>query len=325
MVLVLCNDDVKSLLSMEVCIDLVAQAHGKLHKNMAYQPLRKAMIDPSVKGILAAMPAYIGGDDPVLGLKVVSVFHDNLKYGLESHQATILLLNPDTGRLKAIIDGAEITALRTAAASAVATKFLATKEATNLSILGVGVQAHTHLNAISLVRPIENIAIWNRSKNRALEFVNKYSKDYSINHFDTVKQAVEDADIICTVTASTDPILKGDWVKEGTHINAVGSCTPNARELDTELIMRSSLFTDVVESAMNESGDILIPINEGKLNHSPILIELGQLVNEGHPGRTSDTEITIYKSLGLGIQDLSTAQYVFNEAKQSGLGTIISI
>jgi ornithine cyclodeaminase len=315
------DQEVQSLLTIQDCIELVTQAHQRLANGEAIQPLR-AVIKPP-RGILATMPAYLGGDEPVLGIKAVTVYHENVQKGIESHQATILLLNPETGRLMAMIDGARITAMRTAAASGVATKMLAKRDASKLALIGAGVQAHSHLLAIAAVRKLERVFVWNRTNQKAKSFVEKYTDDFAIESCETVEDAVQYADIICTLTASSTPILEHTWVQPGAHINAVGSSTPNAREVSSELMANASLFTDVVESALNEAGDVVIPLHEGILSGNPFQADLGQLVTKKHHGRATDDEITIYKSLGVGIQDIITANYVFKQAQQRNMGFII--
>lgn len=318
--LIVTPEEVKSALTMEKYIDLMIDAHGKLQKEEAHQPLRTAMVPPHAKGIVACMPAYLGGSEEVMGLKVVTVFHNNHKLGLESHQGVILLLDPESGVIQAVIDGREITAMRTAAASGAATKYLAREDAHHLALIGAGVQAHTHLEAISKVRNIKSVTIWNRTRETAEAFAAKYVSTYEISVVDSIVEATKDADIICTVTASEVPLVDLSMVKPGTHINAVGTATPNARELSTDLITTSSLFTDVYESAMNEAGEIVIPISEGALDPKPKIVELGDLVNKVHPGRVEEKEITIYKSLGVGIQDLAAANYIYEWAKENSKG-----
>ncbi|MCE7736941.1 MAG: ornithine cyclodeaminase family protein [Candidatus Heimdallarchaeota archaeon] len=318
--LIVSPDEVKSALTMEKCIELMIEAHGRLQKDQAHQPLRTAMIPPQAKGILACMPAYLSGNEEVMGLKVVTVFHDNHKLGLDSHQGVILLLDPASGVIQAVIDGREITAIRTAAASGAATKYLARENAQHLALIGAGVQAHTHLEAISKVRDIKSVTIWNRTRETAEAFATKYQSSYEILVVDNISEAIKNADIICTVTASDLPLIDLSMVKPGTHINAVGTATPNARELATDLIVAGSLFTDVYESAMNEAGEIVIPISEGALDPNPKIVELGDLVNNIYPGRVGEEEITIYKSLGVGIQDLAAANYVYEWAKINSKG-----
>jgi len=205
---IISSQEVKSALNLEKYIELVIKAHGVLQKEEGYQPLRQAMIPPNSKGILASMPAYLGGDMEIMGLKVVSVFHGNYQLGLESHQGLIVLVNPQTGVPKAILDAKEITAKRTAAASAAATIYLAKKNASDLAIIGAGVQARTHLEAISKVRTLETVTVWNRTFENAQAFVDGYKGDFDIEIAGSIQDAVQSADIICTVTAIINSITR---------------------------------------------------------------------------------------------------------------------
>ncbi|MHA2098717.1 MAG: ornithine cyclodeaminase family protein [Candidatus Kariarchaeaceae archaeon] len=318
--LIISAEEVKMGINMDKYIDLMIDAHGELQRGEGFQPLRSAMVPPNAKGLVACMPAYLSGNKEIMGLKVVTVFDGNHKLGLDSHQGVVMLLNPETGVVQAIVDGREITAMRTAAASAAATKYLARSDSKHLAIIGTGVQGHTHLEAISTVRDIQKVTVWNRTHEKAKSFVDKYASQFDITALSTVEEAVASADIICTATASTTPLVSRSMVKAGVHINAVGTATPDSRELDTSLITSSSLFTDVYESAMNEAGEIAIPIKEGLLTQKPQIVELGDLVNGIHPGRKIEDEITIYKSLGVGIQDIIVANYVYEWAKENSKG-----
>jgi len=320
------REEVKKLLSMRDCIELVAKAHSKLAHGNAIQPLRQGFVVSQGKGVIATMPAYIdsvGDESPVLGLKTVSVFHGNVEVNIGTHQASILLMEPDTGQLIALIDGTEITAIRTAAASAVASRILAKENLTgDLAILGSGVQAYTHLEAMAVCHDIQRVRVWSRQYKHAQQFAEHATQvsKIPIEPMETVKETVKNADLIITVTASVNPILEAQWVSPGCHISAVGSSLPNMREIDSELARTAKIFTDVRESALNEAGDILIPIKEGVLESDPILADLGQLVNGDHPGRTSPEEITLYKSLGVGIQDLATAEFIYRKAREANFG-----
>ena len=201
------------------------------------------------------MPGYLKKSG-VLGTKIITVFPDNHRHGLPSHQGVVLLFDSNNGALKAVVDGSEITAIRTAAVSAIATDQLARKDSEVLCLLGAGQQARTHLEAMLLVRPIKVVKVWSRNSENAKRFKDEMEQKFNvlIKVCDTAEEAACDADIICTVTSSKQPILKGVWVKEGAHINAVGACQPNDRELDSELVRKSMFYVDSIESATNESG-----------------------------------------------------------------------
>ena len=262
-----------------------------------------------------------------MGLKVISVFPGNQGTEYDSHQGVVLLFETDHGRLQAIIDATEITAIRTAAVSGVATKLLARADAKDLAVLGSGVQARTHLEAMLLVRPIERVRVWSRKPDHAGSFAERESERYGreIETMTSAEAAVEGADIICTTTAASEPILQGAWLNAGAHINAVGSSIPSARELDTAAVVRSRLFVDRKESTLNEAGDYLFPKNEGVIDENHIIAEIGELLLERHPGRESDEEITLFKSLGLAVEDLASAAWIYERAREKGLGKVIEL
>ncbi|MBW8049512.1 MAG: ornithine cyclodeaminase family protein [Cytophagales bacterium] len=309
------GEQVAAHLSMGKCIDLMANALKTLAEDASIQPLRSIMWLPGKKGLLGMMPAF-EGDTRIMGIKVISVFPENQKAGLSSHQGVILLFDSKNGKLLSIIDAEEVTAIRTAAVSAVATRSLANKDARNLAILGSGVQASRHLEAISLVRKIEKAKIWSRNHQHAEQLVRHESGklNFKVEACKTVQQTVEDADIICTTTAAKEPILSGEWVKQGVHINAVGACTPSSRELDSELVVRSKLFTDRRESLFNEAGDFLIPKKEGLIKEEKIGGEIGEVLLRKVKGRESREEITIFKALGLAVEDLAAGYYVYKKS-----------
>jgi len=309
------GEQVTAHLSMSKCIDLMANALKTLAKDASIQPLRSIMWLPGKKGLLGMMPAF-EGDTGIMGIKVISVFTENRT----SHQGVILLFDSKNGKLLSIIDAEEVTAIRTAAVSAVATRSLANADARNLAILGSGVQASRHLEAISLVRKIEKAKIWSRDHQHAEQLVKRESGNYNfkVEACKTVQQTVEDADIICTTTAAKEPILSGEWVKQGVHINAVGACTPSSRELDSQLVVGSKLFTDRRESLFNEAGDFLIPKKEGLIGEDKIGGEIGEVLLRKVKGRESREEITIFKALGLAVEDLAAGYYVYKKASVIG-------
>ena len=314
-VVTLNGKQVADRLSMSKCIDLMANALKTLAEDASIQPLRSIMWLPGKKGLLGMMPAF-EGDTGIMGIKVISVFPENQKADLSSHQGVILLFDSKNGKLLSIIDAEEVTAIRTAAVSAVATRSLANEDARNLAILGSGVQASRHLEAISLVRKIEKAKIWSRDHQHAEQLVRRESGNYNfkVEACKTVQQTVEDADIICTTTAAKEPILSGEWVKQGVHINAVGACTPSSRELDSKLVVRSKLFTDRRESLFNEAGDFLIPKKEGLIREEKIGGEIGEVLLKKVKGRESREEITIFKALGLAVEDLAAGYYVYKKS-----------
>ncbi len=306
---------------MNTCIELVEDAHRRLQTGKGFQPLRTGIFPEGSKGLLATMPAYLSNPE-IYGMKAVSVFHDNHNLGLESHQGAIILIDPQTGVLMAVVDGAEITAMRTAAASAVATRYLSREDSTSLSLIGSGVQAHSHLAAISQVRELDEVIVWSRANGNAKRFMQDYADQYKIRAVRDIEGALQ-SDIICTLTASATPLFDLNMVEKGSHINAVGASSSTTRELESGFVQGATWFTDVYESVANESGALVIPLKEGLIKKLPTVTELGALITGEHSGRTYNDEITVYKSLGVGIQDIVTAQHVLEEAQKQNMGVMV--
>jgi ornithine cyclodeaminase len=237
----------------------------------------------------------------------------------------VLLFETTHGQLLSIMDASSITAIRTAAVSGVATRLLARENARTVAMLGSGVQAKTNLEAMIAVRPISSVRVWSRNQEHAREFAERESRRHSIpvDVADSVEGAVSDADIICTTTGSREPILKGEWIPRGSHINAVGSSVPYAREVDAEGVKRSRLFIDRMESTLNEGGDFLLAKKEGAVTDEHILAELGELLEKKKKGRESDDEITLFKSLGIGVEDLASADHIYKKALDAKVGALV--
>jgi ornithine cyclodeaminase len=312
-VLVLSESDVKSLLTMGECIDLMEKTFAALGRGEAYQPLRMKVQPPGAPGLFGLMPAWRGGSTPYFGLKEVCVFPGNPARGLDTHLGAVLLHSGETGELLAVVNASAVTAIRTAAVSAVATKLLARPDSRRLAILGAGVQARHHLEAIPLIRTIDDVRVYSRSAVEGMAGATVCG---------TAEEAVREADIIVTATSSKEPVLKREWIRPGTHINAVGSSIPSARELDGATVAAASLFVDRRESTVNESGDYLFAVREGAISGPEhIRAEIGEILAGTARGRTSADEITLFKSLGLAIEDLASAAYLFEKARRVGTGT----
>jgi ornithine cyclodeaminase len=312
---------------MTECIDAMANALATLARGGAVLPLRQVVRLPDGRNAFALMPAVL--DAPAaLGAKVITVVPGNDATPYDSHQGVVLLFDIELGRLLAILDASSITALRTAAVSAVATRLLSRPESRTLALLGAGVQAATHLEAIRVVRPIEDVRVWSRSRTRAERFAEHAAASGTrVVVSDTARDAADGADIICTVTSSRDPVLSGDWLSPGTHVNAIGASLPTARELDTLAITRSRLFVDRRESTLNEAGDFLVPKREGAIGDDHIVAEIGELLVDGSAsrGRRSDDEVTVFKSLGLAIEDVAAAHRIYTRAVATGAGTWVEL
>jgi ornithine cyclodeaminase len=321
-ILVLDQNEVTRLLPMAECIDAMREALRALAKGDAMLPLRTVMRLPDGRGAFAAMPAYLGSPS-ALGIKVITVFPGNEGTALDSHQGAVLLFEAEQGRLLSIMDASSITSIRTAAVSAVATALLARESSTRLAILGAGVQALTHIESMRSVRPIERVTIWSRHDGRAIRLSRKVREQFGLDArvVGAAVDAVADADIVCTTTSSREPVLEGAWLLPGTHVNAIGASLPSARELDSEAVRRSRLYVDRQESTRNEAGDFLIPLREEVIREDHIVGEIGELLLGQVEGRRSDEEITLFKSLGLAIEDLASAHHIYHKAIAAGIGT----
>ncbi len=307
---------VREFLPMRECIDAMERAFRALTRGRAVVPLRPVVRIPGdAGGALAAMPAYL--DDPrSLGVKAISVFAGNEGTVHDSHQGAVLFFDPDHGALVAIMDAGAVTAVRTAAASAVATRLLARPGAEDLAMLGAGVQAHSHLEAMRAVRPVRRVRVWSRTAARAAAFARRYdASDLTVTAVATPREAVEQADLVCTVTSAREPVLMGDWLTPGAHLNVVGASVATAREVDTAAVLRSACFVDRRESALREAGDLVIPIREGALHESHIRAELGEILEGASDGRRTPEEITLFKSVGLAVEDLAAADIVYRRAR----------
>ncbi|TMQ59427.1 MAG: ornithine cyclodeaminase family protein [Candidatus Eisenbacteria bacterium] len=324
--LVIPQRDVSKLLPMAECVDLMAEALRTLSRGHAVLPLRTAVWLPDRSGLLGVMPAYLGAP-PSMGLKAVSVMPGNHGTEYDSHQGVVLLFEIEHGSLLAVIDATSITAIRTAAVSAAATRLLAREDAGDLAILGSGVQAASHLEAMRVARPIRRVRVWSRDAAHARSFAERESARYGspVEAVADPRAAVERADLICTTTASREPVLRGEWLSPGVHINAVGSSFATGRELDTPAVKRAKLYVDRLESALHEAGDFLIPRTEGAIGEDHIVGEVGEAFLGRIEGRRSGKEITLFKSVGLAVEDLAAAHHVYEKARESGAGIAIEL
>jgi ornithine cyclodeaminase len=325
-ILVLSHREVLELLPINECIARMRAALIALAAGEAYQPLRTIIRPPDAQGLMGLMPAYMSGGiahQAAFGLKAICILPGNPAKGLDSHQGAVLVSSAETGELLAMMNASAITAIRTAAVSAVATDLLARMNASNLAIIGSGVQAHTHLMALSHVRSITRCRIASRRFEHAQEFAEEMRPDFSfvLEPVETVEQALEGADLIVTATTTAEPIVRRKWISAGAHLNLVGSSTPGAREVDSETMAAASLFVDRRESTINEAGDYLLAVRDGAIGPNHIRAEIGEVLKGDQPGRTSTEEITVFKSLGLGIEDLFAAEYLYHKAAEKKVGS----
>ena len=323
-VLIVNQAEVPRLLPMKECVDVMARAFASLARGEADMPVRQILWMAEKRGALGLMPAHLSGV-AALGLKAVTFFPRNEDTDLDSHQGAVLLFETGRGRLLAIIDATSITSVRTAAVSGLATRLLAKPDASDLALVGSGVEARTHLEAMLVVRTLERIRVASKTFERAKSFADRESKRHgiAITPCRSVEEAVTGADIVCTVTSSREPVVRGAWLSPGVHVNAVGSSVATARELDSEAVAKARLFVDHRGSALEEAGDFLLARADGAVGDEHIVGELGQLVTGQVPGRQSPSDITLFKSVGLAIEDVAAAQHIYSKARGSGLGKLV--
>jgi len=322
-ILILNHAEVERLLPIRECMPVMIDALSSLARGDVHQPLRMIVRPPAAKGMMGLMPSYRASARGAYGVKVVCIFPDNPQQGLDAHQGSVMLLSGETGELLALMNASAITAIRTAAVSGVATELLAREDAAELAIIGAGVQARTHIEAMACVRPIKRARIASRSFENAKKFAGEMASRYGfpIEPVETVEMAVRGADLIVTATTAPEPVLKREWLAPGAHINAVGASISTTREVDSATMAAASLFVDRRESTINESGDYLIALREGAITADHIRAEIGELLIANQPGRTSREEITLFKSLGLAVEDLASAEYLYQKAKAMQAGT----
>jgi alanine dehydrogenase len=328
-ILVVDRATVCSVLSMSDCIEVMEDALGRLAAGQAQVPVRESLRTLAGRGVLALMPAELAPSTGrgVLGYKAVTVFPGNRPLGQPSHQAAIALHDAETGRMTALVEGTEITELRTAAVSAVATRHLARPNASVLAIMGAGAQARSHLRAIPHVRAIRRAVIWSRRREEAQRLAAEEASaaGFPIDVAETPEEAARSADVIVTATSARDPFLAVRAVAAGAHINAVGSCFPDTREVTGDLVAAAAAFVDDRAAAMEEAGDLLLAMADGLIGEDHVRATLGEVLIGSHRGRTSAEEITLFESLGLGVEDVATAAFVVERAMARGLGKVVDL
>jgi len=299
-------------------------ALAALARGEAVLPLRSVLWNAERTGALGSMPAYLGSPR-AFAVKVITVFPGNVRF--DAHQGAVLLFEADEGRLLAILDATEITAIRTAAVSGLATRLLAREDARTLAVLGSGTQARTHLQAVLAVRPIEEVRVFSRDRVKALAFAERESARRGVPVYAaaSAEEAVRGADVVCTVTSSREPVLQGAWLRPGTHVNAVGASLRSARELDAAAVAAARVFVDRRESAAHEAGDLLIARAEGAIGDDHVQGELGEVLIGRADGRRSPAEITVFKSLGLAVEDVASAHHIHARATEKGVGTWVEL
>jgi alanine dehydrogenase len=317
---------VASLLPPADLIPAMESALAQFSAGEVQQPVRTVLSIGPQKAYFGVMPAYVTAP-PQMGAKLVTVFSDNLAKGLPSHLATILLFDPETGALAAVMDGRYITEARTAAVSAVSAKALARTDAARLAILGTGVQARSHLEALVEVRALADARVWSPQPRSRERFVSEMAGRVAVpvRACDSAEAAVRDADIVVLVTSSPTPVVDDDWVAPGTHVISVGACRPDQREMAPALVARGRLVVDSRAAALVESGDIVQGMRDGRFDAAHVVAELGEVLLGRVEGRRGHDEVTIFKSLGMAVEDVAAADLVYRRAEERGTGTVLEL
>ncbi len=326
MIRILSCEDVRRALPMRQAIEVMKAAFIQLSTSQADVPLRVPLRVPKHNGLTLFMPAYLGADDR-MAIKIVSVFNDNVARGLPLIHALVVVLDAETGAPSAVMDGTYLTALRTGAASGAATDLLARPDARIVAIFGAGVQGRTQLEAVCAVRPIRRALVYDIIQERAAAYAAEMSEKLAlpINVASCPSEAVNQADIICTATTSSTPVFEDADVRPGTHINAVGAYTPQMQEIPAQTVLRARVVIDYRPASLAEAGDLLIPLSQGLISEAHIRAELGEIAAGMKEGRTSPEEITLFKSVGVAVQDVAAAGAVLDAARKLGLGTEVAL
>jgi ornithine cyclodeaminase/alanine dehydrogenase-like protein (mu-crystallin family) len=303
---------------MDECIAAMEGALAALARGEVHNPLRFVVRPPGASTLMGLMPAHRAGAEPVYALKAVCIAPGNSELGLDQHQGFVALFDGVTGTVRALVNASAITSIRTAAVSGVATKLLARPASRTLAILGAGIQASAHLEAMRAVLPFEQVRAWSRTPGHAAGLD-------GVEETHSAEEAVRGADVVVTATTAPKPILRREWLSDGAHVNAVGSSIPTTRELDTQTMVDCALFVDRRESTVNEAGDYLFPMREGAIGPESIRGELGELLIGAVPGRSSDDELTVFKSLGLAVEDLGAAEHVLRRAEAEDVGVEVEL
>ena len=315
--LILGHEDVLAALSPEACEDAMAEVLAAHARGEARMPLRSMVPFEGAAGFMATMPAWRGGDDPVFSLKSLVIVAGNPARGLDTHQGTVTLFDGSTGEPRAILDASAVTEVRTAAVSAVATRVLAREDARVLAILGAGVQGRSHLRALVPVREFEEVRVYAPSRAHAQAVADGRATVAS-----SAEEAVRGADVVVTATSSSQPVISRAWLAPGAHVNAVGASVPSARELDLETVVDGVLFCDSRESLRNEAGEFRLALEQGAISgEDHVRAELGEVLAGMAPGRTGPDELTVFRSLGLAVEDLAAAVRAVARARELGIGT----
>ena len=323
-VLILGHDDVIAALPPDACADAMAEVLAAHARGQAQMPLRSVVRFDGAAGFMGLMPAWRGGEEPGFSLKTLCLMPGNPARGLDTHQGTVTLFDGATGVPRAILDASAVTAVRTAAVSAVATLTLAREDARVLAILGAGVQGKAHLQALVGVREFEDVRVYSPTEAHARAVA--AAGDGLARVVSSAEDAVRGADVVVTATSAREPVLRRDWLEAGAHVNAVGASTPSVRELDVDTVAACALFCDSRESLRNEAGEYLLALEQGAIpgeNH--VRGELGEVLAGSAPGRLDADELTVFRSLGLAVEDLAAAKCAVTRARRMRIGTEVEL
>ncbi len=323
---ILSAEDVRRALPMTEAIEAVKSAFVQLSLGKVKMPLRTPIEVSAHNGVTLFMPGYLTGDNQ-MAIKIVSIFNDNGARGLPLIHALVVVVDPTTGQPQAVMDGTYLTALRTGAASGAATELLANPEAKAVAILGAGAQGKTQLEAVCAVRPINQIWVYDTNPKQSANYAREMSERLSlpIKVAKSPDEALAQADIVCTSTTSSTPVFSDGCLKPGVHINAIGAYTPQMQEIPAETVVRAKVVIDHRTASLAEAGDLLIPLHQGLIKQDHIHAELGEIIAGSKPGRGSETEITLFKSVGVAVQDIAVASRVLANAERMGLGATVTL
>lgn len=313
---------IQRIMSLDAALDCAEQTLRKTSNGVARQDIRRTLMLPGTAGSCLSMMYADLADLPLFGAKVLSVFPDNFSHGYGSHRGVVVLFEKALGRPVGLIDGGELTGWRTAAASAIATRALSRPESHTLALMGYGEQARRHIATIARVRPIRRLRIWGRDHQKAMAFAQEQAKaGFEAEAFSDPRAAVASADIVCTVTSSATPVLSGDWLPNGVHVNAVGASVPSCRELDLACVLRAGIWVDYMPMALTAAGELVEAIAQGAITADHLRGEIGALLEGTVPGRDRAEDVTLYRSLGVPAQDIELANFLYAAAVHQGLGT----
>jgi len=323
---ILSADDVRRALPMDQAVEAMKHAFAQLSGGRAEVPIRLPIDVKAHNGVTLFMPAYLADDDQ-MAIKIVSVYSDNPAQGLPLIHALVVVIDASTGIPRAAMDGTYLTALRTGAVSGAATDLLARPEIRTAAIFGAGAQGRTQLEAVCAVRPIEQAWVFDPDLERSLAYASEMGARLSlrVNVAASPAEAVQNADVVCTATTSAAPVFDDANLQPGVHINAVGAYTPHMQEIPVETVVRAKVVVDHLESSMAEAGDLIIPIQQGRFNQDRIYAELGDIAAGRKPGRETANEITLFKSVGVAVQDVAAAGRVLATADRLDLGVNVSL